>query len=234
MTIEKTLNPIELYYQEYPEEREMSEGYLHRDLTEYLRDLLRWYYRSQPCLITANLVVYDAQHKTCPDIAVIKEVQLSKQEQQELLGWEVKPPERLAPGMVLEISSKENWEKDLDPDKNQQKYGQLGVKEYFAFDPLGYWREVTRLKGWRYEAGQAFEITSQESGWLWSEELGLWLVVEGAELKLYDQRKQLLLNEAQTERLATRIERQKADAFQAELEALRDKLRARNLDPDQL
>jgi Uma2 family endonuclease len=238
MTIQKALDPIELYYQEYPEERDMAESYLHRDISEYLRDLLRWYYRSQACLLTANLVVYDANNKTSPDVAVIKGVRLSKAEQDVLSGWEVSPPERPAPAVVFEISSKDNWDKDIEPDKNQLRYGRLGVKEYFAFDPLGYWGEEVRLKGWRYSGGQPAEIEADAQGWLWSQELELYLVVQGAELKLYNSAKQLLLSKAeeehfraeqatyQAERASYQAEQATQQAAQASQQAEAERLRA--------
>jgi Uma2 family endonuclease len=241
MTIQKALDPIELYYQEFPEERDMTEGYLHRDLTEYLRGLLRWYYRSQPYLITANLVIYDAKNKTAPDLAVIKGVQLSEAEQRALLGWEVNPPVHPAPAFVLEVSSKENWNKDTDADKNRARYQRMGVSEYFACDPLGYWGESIRLKGWRYQKENAVEIEPDAQGWFWSQELGLWLAMEGAELRFYDENRQLLLTRAEiaerkneTARCKAEIAQREAEKERVAREALLEKLRARGIDPDTL
>ncbi len=246
MSIEKALNPIELYYQEYPEERDMSEGYQHRLISMYMQEILEWYYRGQACIVTANLVIYNAAIKTSPDVAVIKGAQLSDQDlSEEVLGWLVSPPERPAPAWVLEVSSRENWDKDIDPTKNRRKYGELGVKEYIAFDPLRYWGGDVRLRGWRYRDGIAEEIAPNAQGWLWSEQLDLWLVPDGVNLWLYDangtklptskERRldyeaQRLLNEEQ--RLLNEEQRLINETQQSVIEALRAKMRANGIEPD--
>ncbi len=235
MSIEKALNPIEMYYQEYPEERDMSEAYQHRAVSVYVETLLRWYYRGEICLVTANLVIYTATIKVSPDVALIKGVQLALTDQsEEVLGWEVSPPERPAPAWVLEVSSRENWDKDIDPTKNRRKYGELGVKEYIAFDPLQYWGGEVRLRGWRYHDGQAVEIEPNADGWLWSEQLGLWMAVENVNLRLHTADGSRLMTEAEQERARGDQERARGDQERAKLQALLDKLQAKGIDPNTL
>lgn len=212
MTIEQVLNPIELYYELYPEERDMSESYWHRDLSNYLRDLLLWYYRGQACLVTANLVVYlNRKLATSPDVALIKGVSLTQAEQEHLSGWHVNPPLRPAPSVTFEISSESNWDKDVDLDKNVERYGRLGVKEYFAYDPHGYWGEPVQLKGWRYYNQQPTELTLVD-GRIWSEELESYVVPGGTSLRLYDAQGNRRLTKAEFEEQRAELEMERARA----------------------
>src|SRR2546423_14915015 len=79
-----------------------------------------------------------------PDIAVIKGVALRP-----LTSWRVQTTGP-APHVVLEILSAETWKKDLE--EKPGIYAQLGVQEYFAYDPNpSPLAEATlqRLFGWR-------------------------------------------------------------------------------------
>ena len=105
----------------------------------------------------------------------------------------------------------------------------LGVREYFAFDPQGYWRlagETRRLRGWNYELGRAepVEIEGDEEGRLWSEALQSFLVVEGRELRVYDRAMNERLTGEEAEKIARQqaeIERRRADAARQQAEAQR-------------
>lgn len=219
MTIEKTLSPIQRYYQIYPEERDMAESYQHRDLTDYLKNLLRWYYIGQDVTVTANLIIHDKTYYTAPDVAIIKGVSPTVTQLQYLTGWEINPPNRPAPSVVFEILSKE-YDKDVNPTKNRATYGALGVQEYFVYDPLGYWDSEVKLRGWQYQNQKPQELTPDAQGRIWSASLDSYLVPGGGWLYLTDANGQRRLTEGETDK--------------TQLNDLLAKLREKGIDPDTL
>jgi Uma2 family endonuclease len=195
-TLNEVENPFEWYYEMYPKEKDMVESLHHRIHGNYLFDLMTWYYRAEKHLILANQFVFRNRNLTvAPDLAVIKDVDLTDNERRYIVSWKVDPPRRPAPAFTLEISSAENYEKAIDADKLPDKYARLGVKEYFAYDPLGVWDENVRLKGWRNVAGQ-MQPLPMVNGRIWSTELSCWLLEDEAFLRLEDVNGKRLLTEA--------------------------------------
>jgi hypothetical protein len=151
----------------------------------------------------------------------------------------------------LEILWEETWPKDLQ--EKPSTYAQLGVQEYYAYDPnTPPLRRATsqRLFGWHLDSQQASirPLMLRPEGHLWSRELDSFLVPNGRWLRLYDRHGDLRLTEAearaqQAERAAHRAEiaarRAEMEAERAEAEAqpakaLAEKLRSLGFDPDQL
>ncbi len=123
---------------------------------------------------------------------------------------------RLAPQVVFEIASEETWRNDLE--KKPGKYGQMGIDEYFFYDPddTPHWRcTQRRLYGWQRNAvsGEMTEMLPEGQGRLWSDHLASFLVPDGMYLRLYDSNMQRRLTEA---------------------EALIQKLRSMGVNPDEL
>src|SRR3989454_983054 len=120
------------YYDLYPTEEDlMGETIEHADLVHYLREVLRWLFQGQQCEVYDNLNFYQTdnfeEYPLAPDIAVIKGVTVRSGR-----SWHVG---KTGPGpqVVFEFASKETWRKDLK--EKPLKYAQMGVKEYFAYDP---------------------------------------------------------------------------------------------------
>jgi hypothetical protein len=151
-------------------------------------------------------------------------------------------------GFLLFLPSSETWEKDLK--ERPARYAQMGVQEYFAYDPndpLIIRGSTRRLYGWRFDAGRHVmrEIPTGQNGAMWSEQLESWLLPDGAFLRLYDRNWQPCLTEAESEarraaiatslaeieakRAANAIERAEAEARRAEAEARRARLLAEKL-----
>jgi Uma2 family endonuclease len=260
--IDEVDSPIKAYYERFPEEKDMAEAYQHRDLADYLRQVLMWYYRAEKYLILSNQVVMkDKNLTTSPDIAVIKDVDLTPAQIRRISGWKINPPKRPAPAVTIEISSESNYPKDIDLDKLPRDYAELGVKEYFAFDPFGYWGLEVQLRGWRNQNGRIEELPL-EDGRIWSEELNCWIVSEDEFLWLEDKNRNRLLTRAEAEHEraqaelkrahaeflraqaeyeraeaeahAKDLERQRAEAERARAERLAAKLRELDIDPDQI
>ncbi len=204
------------YYDLYPTEEDlMGETIEHADLVHYLREVLRWLFHGQRCGVYDNLNFYQTsqykEHPLAPDIAIIKGVSVSSGR-----SWQVGKTGP-APQVVFEIASKETWHNDLK--EKPLKYAQMGVKEYFAYDPneppLS--RSTSRrLWGWQLdkERGQMQEMVVGPGGRLWSPHLESYLLPDGAYLRLYDTHWQQRLTQAEAEAEA----RQAAQRW-AEMEA---------------
>jgi Putative restriction endonuclease len=92
-------------------------------------------------------------------------------------SWQTWTPGHHAPRFALEIVS-EDWKKDYDD--NPPKYAQLGVRELAIFDPSAPGKsERFLLQVYRRDADGSFVRVHSGGGPVRSEELGVWLVVQG-------------------------------------------------------
>jgi hypothetical protein len=135
-----------------------------------------------------------------------------------------------APQVVFEVMSTETWKKDLF--EKPMKYAQMGVQEYFAYDPhLPPLARATRrrLFGWGFdhESHVMRELPLESGRRLWSIQLESFLIPDGKYLRLYDRYDQLQLTEAEAEARQAEAEARRA-------RALAEKLRSLGIDPDQI
>jgi hypothetical protein len=109
--------------------------------------------------------------------------------------------------------------------------------EYYCYDPA-----TQQLEGWRLEGGRYRPLTPNTQGWLWCEQLQLWLgpwsgpylTNQATWLRLYDTAGQMVAipaealeverQRAEVERQRAEAERQRAEAAEAELAQLRARL----------
>jgi Uma2 family endonuclease len=185
----------------------MGETAVQAALIHYLVDVLRWLFREQRCAVYENLNFYRTsnarEYPLAPDIAVIKGVSY-----QDIRSWRVSksgPPQ-----VVLEILSEETWKRDLQ--EKPASYEQMGVHEYFAYDPnTSPVAKAQRIFGWRLapQSGRIRPLTLRSPGSLWSSELASFLVA------------------AEQEARRAEIEARRA-------QALAEKLRTLGIDPDQI
>jgi Uma2 family endonuclease len=274
-TIEYTTNgakingrKLEYYYESHPTKEDlMSETPAHSRLIRYLMNVLEENLPEDSWTTLDDIGIYQTpeykEYPLAPDIAVFKDVALSKAELKQMRSWRRLEPNRPPPTLVFEVSSKETWDEDIEPDKKPEKYGKLGVTEYFAYDPQTptLWRKNRkwlgkRLLGWRYDEQKNFsEIKPDNRGWLYSQVLGVWLYEDDDLLRLCDNEGNRLFTageaqaqraeqarlraeqewlRAEQERVRANNEAQKASSAEAELKALLDKLREKGIDPDSI
>jgi Uma2 family endonuclease len=215
----------------YPETdgEPMAETDTHRDLmADALIYPLKEYFRDQPDVyVSGNLLLYyeegNPRASVAPDVFVV--FGISKGERRIYKLWE----EEKAPDVVIELTSASTRQKDLG-DK-RLLYEELGVGEYFIFDPLHEYLEPP-LRGFRLEEGfytplKANRLDSDE--WeLHSQVLGLTLRSLGDQLRLYDPQTGQMLRTLGEEAAAHRREaeaRRQAEQRLAELEAELARLR---------
>jgi Uma2 family endonuclease len=118
---------------EYPEAdgRPMAESDLHRDLMVYIINLLRRYFAGQRVYVSGNLLLYyeegNPRKSVAPDCFVVWGVEPHRRNVYKL--WE----EGQGPKVVFEVTSKTTRREDQRA--KMWLYAQLGVQEYYLYDP---------------------------------------------------------------------------------------------------
>ena len=216
------------------DEDSMSESGAQRWLAAYLEAVLAYFYRVLDYYVSGNILIIQPPYtRIAPDVVVFP-VQLSRTERTNLRSWQMNLPNRPAPLVVFEIASDSTWEQDLDA--KIVRYAQLGVREYFAYDPYTpqiWQKQGTRLLGWRYTPDSVEVIPADERGHLRSEVLDSTLVPEGETLRLYDRYGNLRLTAEEAERLTReQAEQRELRERQARQQAEQREMQAR-LERDQ-
>jgi Uma2 family endonuclease len=205
--------------------------------------VLKQYLAETQATVLANQFMYYAQGypklRVAPDVMVIIEVTPGGRDNYKI--WE----EGQVPSVIFEMTS--SGTKDQDQIFKKTLYEQLGVKEYWLFDPKSEWQEE-QLRGYRLR-GEIYETISDNR----SEPLQLRLQAEGRLINFYreDTGEKLLIpdelaqalrqevvarqqaeEQAETERQRAETERQRAEQAQAEVEKLKARLRSLGVDID--
>lgn len=203
----------------------------HRAAMNLLIEILLYFWRDRSDVyVSGNMFVYfdPNQLKTRnfrgPDFFVVKGVSDSERWRKAWVVWE---ENGLAPNFVIELTSDRTEAEDKGIKK--EIYEQiLRVPEYLCYNPY-----TEELIGWRLQAGHYVEIEPNEQGWLWSEELQLWLGTWRGKhlgrphrwLRFFDLDGNLVLAEweaeAQAHQAAEEARRTETEARQAETEARR-------------
>jgi Uma2 family endonuclease len=163
----------------------MAESQAHLLVMLWLIATLRQYYQNQPDVyVIGNMFLYweegHPEARKAPDVMVIKSVE-PREYRDNFKIWE----ERATPSVIFEITSPGTADEDLQT--KMELYQQLGVREYFLFDPRNEYLEQ-QLMGYRLINHVYEPIQPASNGGLVSSELMIFLVPEGAELGLFNQR----------------------------------------------
>jgi Uma2 family endonuclease len=108
----------------------------------------------------------------------------------------------------------------IDRTTKKQLYEDFGTREFFCYDP-----DSGQLEGWRLGQKGYGEIVPDKRGWMWSEQLHLWLGrwtgefqgLDATWLRFYDQEGKLVLLEAEAMR-------QRAESVEQELALLKARI----------
>lgn len=206
---------------DYPESdgKPMGETDTHVDLIINLRLALRRFFRrKRDVYVSGNMMMYyvegDPTKSVSPDVYVVKGVRKGQRRTYKI--WE----EGHAPDVVFEISSRKTRRQDLD--EKVRLYAELGVKEYFIFDPE-YPKRRKPLNAYRLTPGGYVEVLVS-GGRVMSEALGLELVDTGETLRLFDPKaRRFLPTEDEESQARLEVERK----LRAEIEARRAEAEAR-------
>lgn len=163
-----------------------------------IMDILDRHFAGQQVHVTGDLLLFyeegNPKKFVVPDVMVVKAAQ--KFRRRNFKVW----AERRVPNVVIEVTSKKTRKRDQV--EKPALYRDLGVREYFLFDPLGEYLDEP-LMGYRLINGQYERIDYEVPGGLLSEELGLRLRVEedlefyplDAEVRLLDSKEYAELQE---------------------------------------
>lgn len=187
----------------YPESdgEPMGETDLHRDWMIRILELLKWRYRDQQAYVASDLLVYyvEGEPRTfvVPDAFVA--LGCTPGRRRVFKTWE----EGKAPDVVFEVTSRSTRRRD-EHEKPRQ-YAEIGVREYFLYDPEADYLHPP-LHGYRQSAEGFARIPQTDEGLL-CETLGLWLQLQGNDLEFRDcKTDEPLLTEAETERMGREAE----------------------------
>lgn len=167
----------------YPESdgKPMAETDVHRNLLADLIFTLDNYFQAQlDVYVSGNLLIYyvEGNPAKCfaPDVFVVRGV--PKRQRRTYKLWE----EGVAPQIIIELTSRKTWREDLQT--KWRLYEELGVQEYFIFDPEYDYLDDP-LVGYRLENGKYVDLEIKDRR-VKSEVLELELVDTGETLRLLD------------------------------------------------
>jgi hypothetical protein len=216
----------------------MAETYIHLYAILTTLEVLKQYLTGTQATVLANQFLYYAQGfpklRVAPDVMVIFDVSPGGRDNYKV--WE----EGQVPQVIFEVTSPAT--KNQDQKEKKLLYEQLGILEYWLFDPKGEWIK-NKLLGYRLEEEIYQPITDS-----FSQPLGLRLEVEGELLRFYrlDTGNKLLIptelaekaeNEgqrAEQEYQRAETERKRADEAEMKTAILTQRLKELGIEPDNL
>lgn len=189
----------------------MAESDWHRNWMIRLLELLSCRFAGTQTYVSSNLLLYyvegNPKKRVAPDVFVVKGVDPHIRDVYKV--WD----EGIAPQVVIEVSSKDTMREDLR--HKLRIYEQIGVREYFLFDPLAEYLDPAltsfrRIDGDELDTGLVrMELDDSKS--FVSEELGLILRLEGRDLALIDRQTGEPLTTARQREIEKRAARERAE-----------------------
>lgn len=130
----------------YPESdgKPMAESDLHRDIMFHIIHLLQRFFSGQQVYVSGNLLIYyeegNPYRSVAPDCFIVRDVDVHLRKTYKI--WE----EGKGPEVVFEVTSSSTQNADLG--KKMRLYAQLGVQEYYLYDPTADYLDPS-LRGFR-------------------------------------------------------------------------------------
>ena len=166
----------------YPETdgKPMGETDLHIILITELFNTLKTHFFNVPNVkVIADMMFYyeegNPQKCISPDVMVVKGI--GKHLRRVFKTWEEKIPD-----VIFEISSKKTWREDIE--KKFNLYQNLGVREYYIFDPEYKYLSEPLLS--YHLKNREFKAVKVKKGRVFSPSLNLELVDTGETLRLFN------------------------------------------------
>jgi len=211
--------PLQKEEIEYPETdgKPMAETDFQREPLSYCVDALDTHFVDNPQIyVSGNLLVYymedNPKKSFAPDVFVVLNIPKHKRRIYKI--WE----EGKAPDVIIEILSDKTWKNDTG--KKKALYAQLGVKEYFLYDPLDRFLDKPSKGYWLDKDGEYQPMALDvQPNWISLEShlLRLELRIEDGRLRLYDPETELYLNRLGEERQARLEAETRADQAKNQL-----------------
>jgi Uma2 family endonuclease len=200
-----------------------------------LKEVLLWHWRDRDDFyVGGNMFVYydlDRLGKPLfrgPDFFYVSSVDRYKHRDK----WVLWSEGGKYPDLVIEFLSPSTAKLDRTVKKDLYQ-NSWKVTEYFCYEP-----DLGQLEGWKLVGGRYEALAPDERGWMWSEQLGMWLGkwsgefqdVETAWLRPYDRDGQLILFVGEAER--QRAEQAERRAEQAERRAEQERAKAEAIEEE--
>ena len=175
---------IDLYSDEPP-----LETYLHLQQMMLLIKCLDWLWRDRQDFFAAgNLTIYYSPHQKKSekfrgsDFFVVLGTERKPRK-----SWVVWEEEGKYPNVIIEILSPKTAKSDRGL-KKQIYQDTFRTADYFWFDP-----DTLEFQGFQLIQGQYQELQPNQEGWLWSQQLGLYLGIHNSQLRFYGDEGELVL-----------------------------------------
>lgn len=220
------------------------ESDLHREQIDLLIRLIKWWWRvgvahcrhRQDFYAAGNLTIYFSPNQKKseefrgPDFFVVLDT-----EKKDRKSWVVWQEDGKYPNVIIELLS--NSTASVDKALKKQIYqNTFRTPDYFWFDPNN-----LELQGFHILDGQYQELAPNESGWLWSQQLGLYLAVYLGKLRFFTPDGQLVMLPEEESRQQLEQANQQLQQTNQQLEQehqraaiLAERLRAAGIDPEQI
>jgi Uma2 family endonuclease len=234
--------PGDLYSDEPP-----LESSLHLQQMMLLLQCLDWLWKDRTDYFSAgNLTIYYSPHQRKsedfrgPDFFVVLDV--DKHPRKSWVVWEERGK---YPNIIIELLSDSTAKTDRTLKKHIYQ-DIFRTPDYFWFDP-----NTLELKGFHLLDGTYHELSPNSEGWLWSQQLQLFLGIHQQQLRYFSADGELIptpeesatqaaaaakveQQRAEAERQRAEAERQRAEAERQQKETLAAKLRELGVNPDDM
>lgn len=228
-----------------PDFRELLSDEPEMESTQHYQQLallvshLEWHWQGRnDFFIGANLTVYysDTQLQRRqfrgPDFFLVRDVSHTPRN-----SWVVWAEGGRYPDLIIELLSDSTAQVDRT-DKKSLYQNIFRTREYFWFSPI-----TGEFEGFRFGSNRQYEaVATNEQGWRWSDELGLYLGVKDGWLRYFAPDGSLVLGPEETAWRAQECaalaeeqlgqERQRAEQERQRAERLAQRLRDLGVDPD--
>jgi Uma2 family endonuclease len=201
--------------------RPIAETWLHVRAIMWLHQALEDFFQNRPDVFIASDISWywqEGNPSACvsPDVMVVPGVcPRDPRERRNFFSW---AEGGAVPAVVFEVASQNTWREDLD--EKFDRYEQLGVREYFLFDPEGLYL-LPPLQGHRLSGAAYRRLRTNEM----QSELGFGLRAEGSTLRLFDGRTGRPIptraEAVEAERDRADTEKLRADALESEVDRLK-------------
>jgi Uma2 family endonuclease len=219
--------PGDLYSDEPP-----LESYLHLQQILLLMKCLDWLWKDRNDYFAAgNLTIYYSprQRKSedfrGPDFFVVLGTERKPRK-----SWVVWEEDGKYPHVIIELLSDSTAKTDRGL-KKQIYQDTFRTPDYFWFDP-----DSLEFQGFHLVDGQYHDLQPNQHGWLWSQQLGLYLGVQDQQLRYFTaegQRVPTPEESAEQAEARAESERQRAESERQRNDRLAAKLRELGVDPDE-
>ena len=204
------------------------ESDLHREQIELLIRLIKWWWRErQDFYATGNLTIYfspnqkKSQDFRGPDFFVVLDT-----EKKDRKSWVVWQEDGKYPNAIVELLSDSTAVVDRGL-KKQIYQNTFRTPDYFWFHPV-----TLEFQGFHILDGQYHDLIPTPEGWLWSQQLDMYLGVVERKLRFFTPDGQLVLLPEEEANQQLQQAHQQIEQERQKAARLAERLRAAGIEPD--